>query len=200
MKMGEAKRRRDARLEAYATGQIFKPTPECPACRSRQVKQLPKSEMPPFIVQQFGCDLEACLDCRALWEAFPEQGYVEDPVCAEPCDNCAFRPGSPEQADTEGWKALIESLKPQPEGWFAGRFYCHKGVPIDMTKGPGNFLFPTKDITADVERVAGEPVGDKPHTIPDAAKMRTCSGFLRMFWARSKKIGEPAWMEVSDAQ
>jgi prophage regulatory protein len=41
----------------------------------------------------------ACLSCSAIWEALPSL-YVEDPVCAEPCDNCAFRPGSPEQRDT----------------------------------------------------------------------------------------------------
>jgi hypothetical protein len=30
----------------------------------------------------------------------------------EPYDNCAFRPGSPEQADTAKWKELIAKLRP----------------------------------------------------------------------------------------
>jgi hypothetical protein len=41
-----------------------------------------------------------------------------------PCDNCAFRPGSPEQADTAKWKELIAKLRA------GGTFHCHKGVPI----------------------------------------------------------------------
>ena len=62
------------------------------------------------ITDSITCDWQACLDCRAVWEPFPPT-YARDPVCAEPCDNCAFRFGSPEQKDTEGWNYLIEILR-----------------------------------------------------------------------------------------
>ena len=133
---------------------------------------------------EIDCEWQGCLDRRAVWEAFPPV-YVRDPVCAEPCDNCAFRPGSHEQQDPERWKALIESLKPGDEGWFTGRFYCHKGVPIDMSKGPGNFLFPTVPVMMD-----GEPVANPDGSVvmmPDQRKMRVCTGYLKMFWARAEK-------------
>lgn len=153
----------------------------CPACRSSRLHTLPAAGLRPFGVE---VDWQGCLDCAAVWEPFPSV-YVRDPVCAEPCDNCAFRPGSPEQADPARWRELIDSMKPGPDGYFTGRFYCHKGVPIDMTKGPGNFLFPQKSITMD-----GEPLRNPDGTIvttEDVSKMRTCSGFLRMFWSRLRK-------------
>lgn len=133
-------------------------------------------------------DWATCLHCKAVWEPFHEV-YVRDPVCAEPCDNCAFRPGSPEQADPERWRLLIASLKPEQSYTEAGRFYCHKGVPIDMTKGPGNFLFPRKTVTMD-----GEPVCQPDGTVlttEDVSKMRTCSGYLRMLWSRTGVYRNP---------
>lgn len=145
--------------------------------------QMARAKFPPEF--EVDADWQCCLTCAAVWEAFPEV-YVRDPVCAEPCDNCAFRPGSPEQQDPEKWKGLIASLKPDSSyGYFTGRFYCHKGVPIDMTKGPGNFLFPQQPLTMD-----GEPVllaDGTPATTEDTSKMRTCTGFLRLFWAQSRK-------------
>jgi hypothetical protein len=178
--MGEARRK----IDADACG-IPRPRDNvCPACRSRRVIDMPQADFPGQF--KIDCDWQACLDCRAVWEPFPAV-YARDPVCAEPCDNCAFRPGSPEQADPEKWKAMIDSLKPESSsGYFTGRFYCHKNVPIDMTKGPGNFLFPQKPVTMD-----GEPVRNPDGTIvttEDISKMRTCSGFLRMFWARLRKV------------
>ena len=115
-----------------------------------------------------------CYNCKAAWEPFPLEGYIEDEVCAEPCDNCAFRPGSPEQEDKAEWKALIDTLRPDGDGWFQGRFYCHKEVPIDLSKGPSNFLYPQKP-------------GPDGALVWDTSKMRTCSGFLRMFWALQAK-------------
>lgn len=184
--MGEAKRRRDAREEAYAYGKLFKPEPECPGCQSKRIKRIPAPHAEPLMQRHFGVDLEMCMNCEAIWEAFPAAGYVEDSVCAEPCDNCAFRPGSPEQADKEGWKALIAKLKPGADDFFKDRFYCHKGVPIDLEAGPGNFKFPQRAVTMDGE-IVRNPDGS-PALIADTAKMRTCSGFLRMFWAQRAKL------------
>lgn len=126
----------------------------------------------------FGVALQLCRACSAVWEAFPAAGYVEDPVCAEPCDNCAFRPGSPEQQDKEGWKTLTANLRPGGDPMGDHRFYCHKHVAIDLTKGPGNFIFPTYD---------GLTVAGTTTPIPDTSKMRTCSGYLRMLWALNAK-------------
>ena len=52
-----------------------------------------------------------------------------------PCDNCAFRPESPEQADTAKWKELIAKLRA------GGAFHCHKGVPI-APKSEDGFAYP----------------------------------------------------------
>ena len=152
-------------------------------------------EMPTAAIrQQFGgvdCDWMGCLACQAVWEPFPAL-YARDPVCADPCGNCAFRPGSPEQRDPEQWKELLGKLRPggEPEscGMFSGHFYCHKGVPIDLTKGPGNFLFPKRALMMN-----GQPVRDAtggPAMIEDTGRMRTCSGFLRMVWAHNAKRGQ----------
>lgn len=179
--MGEARRK----LDADACGIARPRDNRCPACNGRAVFTMPSDQFPPGL--NIDCEWQGCTDCDAVWEAFPAS-YARDPVCAEPCSNCAFRPGSPEQQDPERWKALIDSLKPNGD-WFSGRFYCHKGVPIDLSKGPGNFLFPRKPVTMD-----GEPVRQPDGSIvttEDVAAMRTCSGFLRMFWARQKKAPPP---------
>jgi hypothetical protein len=185
--MGEAKRRRDARQDAFATGALYAPVPECPACKSRDVKRIPLTEMPTALAETARCDIECCQTCRAIWEPLPVAGYIEDPVCAEPCDNCAFRPGAPEQRDSDKWREMIASLKPDSDSWFTGRFYCHKGVPIDQGKGFGNFLFPKKPVTVNGEVLLDPATGNSVMT-EDISRMRVCSGFLRMFWAQAKKI------------
>ncbi len=63
-----------------------------------------------------------------------------DRACSfrHPCNNCAFRKDSPEHEDPAGWRALLDKL-----GWWDGRFYCHKGVPITPGEGKG-FTYPTR--------------------------------------------------------
>jgi hypothetical protein len=190
--MGEAQRKREIRADAFACGRPVPRPIHCPACGSKRIAYVPKGSIPSIVALAAATDKDldveygACGKCRALWEAFPPL-YIEDPVCAEPCDNCAFRPGSPEQQDPEKWKALIASLKPEQSlGHFTGKFFCHKGVPIDQATGPGNFLFPQKPVLMD-----GEPVHNPDGTvatIEDTLKMRTCSGFLRMFWTQAAKL------------
>lgn len=69
----------------------------------------------------------ACADCEAFWEAFPP-GWSHDVCEAEPCDNCAFGPGSPETRDRAAWRDLLAKLKSGQE------FRCHKGAPIRLDK------------------------------------------------------------------
>ncbi len=67
----------------------------------------------------------ACPDCKRLQELETRA----DP-CRQLCDNCAFRPNSPERSDPWGWMRL-------EEGFAAGRaFYCHKGMASKL--GPDN--------------------------------------------------------------
>jgi hypothetical protein len=183
--MGEARRKQEIDWAG-------KPRPRderCPACGGKRLAMILREQLTTFEAKS---DYQCCLDCRALWEPFPAS-YARDPVAAEPCDNCAFRPGSPEQQDPEAWKQLMVSLKPGGDeyGWLdSGRFYCHKGVPIDQEKGPGNFLFPKTPLMMD-----GEPVlnGDgTPKMIEDIKRMRVCSGFLRMVWAYRAKAEKEA--------
>jgi len=188
--MGEAKRRRDARLKACASGAVVPPPEHCPACGSKYIHRMPEAEIPPRLRALVGGDLEYCDSCHALWEPFPAAGYIEDPVCAEPCSNCAFRAGSPEQLDKAGWARLLEALRPSSRAaWSSGRFYCHKHMAIDQTKGPGNFLYPEKPVMVDGVPLLN-PADGSPVMMKDVAKMRTCSGFLRMVWAHTaKKMG-----------
>jgi hypothetical protein len=105
--------------------------------------------------QGYGPGLAVCANCRTLWEPFePAQIWdTSNPLCSfrEPCNNCAFRPGSDEQKDRESWVKLIGSLKK------GGSFYCHKGVPIQPNAEHG-FAYP-KD-------------GNDPK------KLRLCRGYL----------------------
>lgn len=173
--MGQAR----ANLNMDAAGIPRPRDPRCPACNSGRTMAMPLEKFSPAF-QAIGVtsDWHGCLDCRAVWEPFPPL-YARDPVCAEPCDNCAFRPGSPEQRDKERWRRLMDTLKSNEDG-ARGRFYCHKGVPIDMARGPGNFLFPRKLVEMD-----GQVVEDKDGavTMEDTDIMRVCSGYLRMVWA-----------------
>jgi len=183
--MGEARRK----LAADAAGIPRPRDRRCPACGSGKIMFIPRGKFPPDLAHFVDSDIETCHDCRAMWEPFPDV-YVRDVVCAEPCDNCAFRPGSPEQRDPVRWRELMSALKPAPSddyGFNTGWFYCHKGVAIDMTKGPGNFLFPKRPLTLD-----GEPVRNPDGTvkmIEDTRRMRTCSGFLQVVWRHRDKKG-----------
>ena len=109
------------------------------------------------------------MNCETLWEPFEPTQILEtsNPHCSfrEPCNNCAFRTGSPEQADNGKWKELIDQLK------CGGSFYCHKGIPIEPEAEHG-FAYPQKtiDVTIDGVRLF--------KAIIDEKKLRLCRGYL----------------------
>ncbi|WP_010127469.1 hypothetical protein [Sphingomonas sp. KC8] len=112
---------------------------------------------------------DGCLACKALWEPLPADAPPDVDGSPQPfrkaCDNCAFRRGSPERSDEDGWEGMLIGM--------AGResaFYCHKGVPLSQPgdgyvaangENPG-FRYP---LMAD----------GKSH---DLSRLRVCAGFI----------------------
>ena len=146
---------------------------QCPKCASRRVTRRHIHLGPTF--KFYAGILEFCLNCKAIWEPFAVVDLLDaaDPTSSfkEPCDNCAFRPGSVEQRNVETWTELLASLKA------GSSFYCHKGVPQDPASADG-FAYPRDR--------AGKPI---PH------KLRFCRGFLRMtgaIWDKEKQQGLPS--------
>lgn len=125
-------------------------TQKCPKCGSGKVAYDPELRH-----AGYGPGIAVCQNCKVLWEPFaPEQIWdTSDPLCSfkDPCNNCAFRPGSSEQKDRAEWKRMIASLKK------GGGFYCHKGVPITSEAEHG-FAYPREG--------------------KDASKLRPCRGYL----------------------
>jgi len=140
----------------------------CPKCASRKTA---RAEQP--VTAFYSRTLEVCGNCGAAWEPIDRTLIwdPDDPYCSfsKPCDNCAFRPGSAEQQDVEKWKETIASLKA------GGQFFCHKGVPLDLTPEGDGFAYP-RDAKGDVI----------------VRKMRLCRGYLNMLkrlWDREAKSG-----------
>lgn len=122
--MGEAKRKRDA---AYRLGPWPGGKGRCPRCFGTLVGggELPiDADGGNFYARQ----IAVCGRCAIAWEPVDEALIWDrsDPHCStsEPCNNCAFRPGSPEQRDTAEWNKTMASLRA------GASFYCHKGVPL----------------------------------------------------------------------
>lgn len=125
---------------------------QCPCCGSRKWIE-PRVPSPGRF---YSDDVRACLNCQTLWEPFAIADLLDPTERLSsfhyPCDNCAFRKGSPEQKDLEAFARLRAKL-----GWRGASFYCHKGVPIDPQNENG-FAYP-KD-------------GKDPR------KLRLCRGYL----------------------
>ena len=142
----------------------------CPRCASRKVLSV---EMPDEVRGDFYArSIEVCGNCHAAWEPIDRALLWDaaDPVgsFSAPCDNCAFRPGSVEQRDRDGWIKTIGALKA------GGRFYCHKGVPI-APANPDGFAYPRD--------AAGQP---------NPRKLRLCRGWLNTLgplWAKRAELG-----------
>jgi hypothetical protein len=78
-----------------------------------------------------------CAKCEKVWE--PEH---RDKPAKQMCNNCAFRPGSPERSAPDSWRQLRE------QSVEAGQpFACHKDMPAVVTPGTG-YRF----LGADLER------------------------------------------------
>ncbi len=142
--------------------EILRGAGRCPRCGSRKVARTPLPD-----TRFYGREVEVCGNCGAYWEPFDpaellDKGEVTSSFI-EPCDNCAFRPDSPEQRNTEEWKKLMANLEA------AGQFFCHKGVPIAPETENG-FAYPA-DRSGKYQ----------------LRKMRLCRGFLRMWGARMDK-------------
>jgi hypothetical protein len=133
---------------------------QCPRCASRKVVDVFHPSPKGF----FADTIRGCVNCQTVWEPFDPADTVDpeerNSAFLEPCNNCAFRPGSPEQQDVEDWKKTMASLKA------GGRFYCHKGVPIDP-KNKNGFAYPED--------------GKNPR------KLRLCRGYLNMWGAMMDK-------------
>ena len=127
---------------------------QCPRCASRRWAE-------PRVPSNFyAIDARVCSNCETIWEPFDQAELLDpkrEPLGAfkHPCNNCAFRKGSPEQRDPAKFEELRGKL-----GWIAGSFYCHKGVPIDIAHEDG-FAYP-RDAN-------GEPI---------QRKLRLCRGYL----------------------
>lgn len=164
--MGEAKRRR----EAFWSAMPYRPPRVCPNCKSIRIE---RTTLPPTGLSHRATAYDLCRECATVWEAYPDD-WCEDVVGADPCDNCAFRSGSPEQQDPKGWKTLIDALRAGQE------FRCHKGAPI---KGLFDRKRGTKPDTFEVEF-------DEDWVQKHGRK---CAGFMRLVWAMRDK-GEN-WVE-----
>ena len=148
----------------------------CPKCGSRAV-----AYDPTMTAAGYGPGLAVCNNpaCHTMWEPFdPAQIWdKDDPLCSfrAPCNNCAFRPGSPEQEDTAKWRELIAQFKA------GATFYCHKGVPITPTAEHG-FAYPDE--------------GKNPR------KLRLCRGWLnglKVWTKRFRDAGDAAGdVEIPD--
>jgi hypothetical protein len=124
---------------------------QCPRCASRRTARLDQA-----VTDFYSADLLVCGNCGTAWEPFDPAELVDpkhEPLGAfkHPCSNCAFRKGSPEQRDAEGWESKMIDMS------FGASFYCHKGVPVAPASDHG-FAYPED--------------GKNPR------KLRLCRGYL----------------------
>jgi len=148
---------------------------QCPRCGSRKSVEVGAMQSQAF----YSKDARCCDNCKTLWEPFSEDQLLDpkrEPLGAfkHPCNNCAFRKGSPEQSDPEAFARLREQL-----GWLGGSFYCHKGVPIDPNDSDG-FAYPRNS--------EGKPI---------PRKLRLCRGYLNQLgsFPMDKKLDQ---QEISE--
>lgn len=158
---------------------------QCPRCASRRYGEAPQP-----VTKFYSEILRVCQNCGTAWEPFDEKDLLDEGMryssFKEPCNNCAFRPGSHEQQDTEKWRELMAQLRVDADkGLFqSSQFYCHKGVPLDLhheTPSKSGFAYPYTD--------DGKPI---------VRKLRLCRGYLRMTHAQMQKHFVAAEKEDGD--
>ena len=109
---------------------------QCPICGSSRICNISEEGLR-IDIGQSPVIYMACLDCPAenptVWEqvkrenlAVPTNPLSMFKAC---CDNCAFRPSSPERSDPEKWEYLMREFS-----YRDATFYCHKGVPLDFDR------------------------------------------------------------------
>ena len=94
----------------------------CPACNSDRV-----------IFSDLTQEACACLACGQLF--VPE--HRVDPA-TQLCDDCAFRPGSPERQDGYKWAEIIEATIVEQ----IHPFHCHKGLACELRGQTLHYLRP----------------------------------------------------------
>ena len=151
---------------------------ECPGCgASRNIE---------VIIE--GKRLAVCSadECNIMWEPFDPLDLLdkddEYSSFKEMCSNCAFRPGSPERQDEDGWKALLARLDGD-----GAAFMCHKGLPL---------------VSDDPEQSHAHP--KTPDGNYDVARSRYCRGWLifkfkRTMAAQTFASGRRLELERADA-
>lgn len=133
---------------------------QCPRCASRRWNDVEQD-----VTGFYARDLRVCGNCGTAWEPFDPADLVDpkhEPLGAfrEPCGNCAFRKGSPEQADKIAWGETMAKLEA------GGSFYCHKGVPVTPASDNGF---------------------DYPEDGKNTRKLRLCRGYLNAIVGRRMK-------------
>jgi hypothetical protein len=154
---------------------------QCPKCGSRQVHYDPN-----MTAGGHGPGIAACANCKITWETFTADQLLDQiPYSSfvEPCNNCAFRKGSPEQSDPYTWMKIKEGVED------GSPFYCHKGVPIAPGSENG-FDYPTRKAATNL---AGKDVGVEVY---DQRRLRLCRGWLNTRYALMKKQRQDSTDEV----
>jgi hypothetical protein len=150
---------------------------QCPKCASRRTTDVAQE-----VTDFYAGILRVCANCGTAWEPFDPAELIDpkhEPLGAfnHPCGNCAFRKGSPEQADAIGWGETMAKLEA------GSSFYCHKGVPVT----PGD------------EHGFAYPEGGR-----NPRKLRLCRGYLNAivgrriarFAAEADSGAEEEWTDV----
>lgn len=148
----------------------------CPKCSSTDVKANTTVKW-----RGYGPGLAVCRSCSCVWEYWTE-GQVwdlTDAVCSfsEPCNNCAFRKGSPERGDPVKWAGIRDLLKEDSP------FFCHKGVPIEAGAEHG-FAYPRRETTVTVDGMSTVT------QVYDTSKLRMCRGWLNAWAGEQRKEAE----------
>jgi len=115
----------------------------CPACGGGDVRAVSAAEAHNGVVM-----IDGCVSCGKAWER--ETRLVP---ALEPCTNCAFMAGSPEQVDGRFWQIIRNTVEGD------GLFYCHKRLPFDAREAcaTGNALFESH-VTDDGKRITNAPI------------------------------------------